>query len=188
MLKTRFIIAATSTAFSRSLQNLCHKTEIKENITVVTRGQNYSKNYKLVLWRSLCCRQQEINHEVTANPNTSIGPEGTFQWDFCLRRDLSPKIVTGTILSLCKSDSSYAPSFQYVTVNFRVKLCQPLKLWLFPILLRKLTAKLFILQNSPLSSLLKSTQFCHYNIDAKKRHIRDAVCSEKHLFLPSSYK
>uniref|UniRef100_A0A803VMM6 Apolipoprotein B n=1 Tax=Ficedula albicollis TaxID=59894 RepID=A0A803VMM6_FICAL len=40
----------------------------------------------------------------------------------------------------------------------------------------------------PLSSLLKSTQFCHYNIDAKKRHIRDAVCSEKHLFLPSSYK
>uniref|UniRef100_A0A8C0ZCU9 Apolipoprotein B n=1 Tax=Cyanistes caeruleus TaxID=156563 RepID=A0A8C0ZCU9_CYACU len=42
--------------------------------------------------------------------------------------------------------------------------------------------------NSPLSTLLKSTQFCHYNIDAKKRHIRDAVCSEKHLFLPSSYK
>ncbi|KAL2306922.1 hypothetical protein Nmel_004869, partial [Mimus melanotis] len=42
--------------------------------------------------------------------------------------------------------------------------------------------------NSPLSSLLKSTQFCHYDIDAKKRHIRDAVCSEKHLFLPSSYK
>ncbi|XP_009962660.3 apolipoprotein B-100 [Tyto alba] len=42
--------------------------------------------------------------------------------------------------------------------------------------------------NIPLSTLLKSTQFCHYNIDAKKRHIRDAVCSEKHLFLPSSYK
>ncbi|XP_050172384.1 apolipoprotein B-100 [Myiozetetes cayanensis] len=42
--------------------------------------------------------------------------------------------------------------------------------------------------NTPLSTLLKSTQFCHYNIDAKKRHIRDAVCSEKHLFLPSSYK
>ncbi|XP_039916301.1 apolipoprotein B-100 [Hirundo rustica] len=42
--------------------------------------------------------------------------------------------------------------------------------------------------NSPLSTLLKSSQFCHYNIDAKKRHIRDAVCNEKHLFLPSSYK
>ncbi|NWY60829.1 APOB protein, partial [Chionis minor] len=42
--------------------------------------------------------------------------------------------------------------------------------------------------NIPLSALLRSTQFCHYNIDAKKRHIRDAVCSEKHLFLPSSYK
>ncbi|XP_010134723.1 PREDICTED: apolipoprotein B-100 [Buceros rhinoceros silvestris] len=41
--------------------------------------------------------------------------------------------------------------------------------------------------NIPLSTLLRSTQFCHYNIDAK-RHIRDAVCSEKHLFLPSSYK
>ncbi|XP_075001073.1 apolipoprotein B-100 [Calonectris borealis] len=42
--------------------------------------------------------------------------------------------------------------------------------------------------NVPLSTLLRSTQFCHYNIDAKKRHVRDAVCSEKHLFLPSSYK
>nr|XP_013807509.1 PREDICTED: apolipoprotein B-100 [Apteryx mantelli mantelli] len=42
--------------------------------------------------------------------------------------------------------------------------------------------------NIPLSTLLRSTQFCHYNIDAKRRHIRDAVCSEKHLFLPSSYK
>ncbi|KFQ29108.1 Apolipoprotein B-100, partial [Merops nubicus] len=42
--------------------------------------------------------------------------------------------------------------------------------------------------NIPLSTLLKSTQYCHYNIDAKKRHIRDAVCTEKHLFLPSSYK
>ncbi|KFP80367.1 Apolipoprotein B-100, partial [Apaloderma vittatum] len=42
--------------------------------------------------------------------------------------------------------------------------------------------------NIPLSTLLRSTQFCHYNIDAKKRHIRDVVCSEKHLFLPSSYK
>uniref|UniRef100_A0A8C9NJL4 Apolipoprotein B n=1 Tax=Serinus canaria TaxID=9135 RepID=A0A8C9NJL4_SERCA len=42
--------------------------------------------------------------------------------------------------------------------------------------------------NTPLSALLKSTQLCHYNIDAKKRHIRDVVCSEKHLLLPSSYK
>ncbi|XP_059324975.1 LOW QUALITY PROTEIN: apolipoprotein B-100 [Ammospiza nelsoni] len=42
--------------------------------------------------------------------------------------------------------------------------------------------------NTPLSALLKSTQFCHYNIDAKKRHIRDVVCSEKHLLLPSSNK
>ncbi|NWX20552.1 APOB protein, partial [Aegotheles bennettii] len=42
--------------------------------------------------------------------------------------------------------------------------------------------------NMPLSTLLRSTQFCHYNIDAKKRHIRDVVCSEKHLFLPFSYK
>ncbi|NXO02173.1 APOB protein, partial [Rhinopomastus cyanomelas] len=42
--------------------------------------------------------------------------------------------------------------------------------------------------NIPLSTLLRSTQFCHYNIDAKKKHVRDVVCSEKHLFLPSSYK
>uniref|UniRef100_A0A7M4EAD3 Apolipoprotein B n=1 Tax=Crocodylus porosus TaxID=8502 RepID=A0A7M4EAD3_CROPO len=41
---------------------------------------------------------------------------------------------------------------------------------------------------SPLSTLIKSTQYCQYSIDTKRRHVSEVVCSEKHLFLPSSYK
>ncbi|KYO48892.1 apolipoprotein B-100 [Alligator mississippiensis] len=42
--------------------------------------------------------------------------------------------------------------------------------------------------DSPLSTLIKSTQYCQYSIDTKRRHVSEVVCSEKHLFLPSSYK
>ncbi|NWR73268.1 APOB protein, partial [Centropus unirufus] len=71
-----------------------------------------------------------------------------------------------------------------ISINRDLKACDnfsPIRDYVSPIALVKGL-------NIPLSALLKSTQFCHYNIDAKKRHIRDAVCSEKHLFLPSSYK
>ncbi|XP_008116487.2 apolipoprotein B-100 [Anolis carolinensis] len=42
--------------------------------------------------------------------------------------------------------------------------------------------------NAPLSTLISSNQHCQYTIDPKKRHVSGVVCSEKHLFLPSSYK
>nr|XP_033793379.1 apolipoprotein B-100 [Geotrypetes seraphini] len=42
--------------------------------------------------------------------------------------------------------------------------------------------------NSPLSKLISSTQSCKYTIDAKRRHVSEAVCTERHLFLPFSYK
>ncbi|XP_063171201.1 apolipoprotein B-100-like [Candoia aspera] len=42
--------------------------------------------------------------------------------------------------------------------------------------------------NTPLSSLISSNQHCHYTVDTKKKHVSEAICTEKHLFLPSSYK
>ncbi|XP_026531330.1 apolipoprotein B-100 [Notechis scutatus] len=42
--------------------------------------------------------------------------------------------------------------------------------------------------NTPLSTLISSNQHCHYTVDTKKKHISEAICTEKHLFLPSSYK
>uniref|UniRef100_A0A8C5RAB3 Apolipoprotein B n=1 Tax=Laticauda laticaudata TaxID=8630 RepID=A0A8C5RAB3_LATLA len=42
--------------------------------------------------------------------------------------------------------------------------------------------------NAPLSTLISSNQRCHYTVDTKKKHISEAICTEKHLFLPSSYK
>ncbi|KAL7988083.1 hypothetical protein Chor_007002 [Crotalus horridus] len=42
--------------------------------------------------------------------------------------------------------------------------------------------------NAPLSTLISSNQHCHYTVDTKKKHISEAICTEKHLFLPSSYK
>ncbi|XP_069092107.1 apolipoprotein B-100 [Pleurodeles waltl] len=42
--------------------------------------------------------------------------------------------------------------------------------------------------NTPLSTLISSSQSCHYNIDSKRKHVSEAVCTEKHLFLPFSHK
>ncbi|XP_070588903.1 apolipoprotein B-100 [Erythrolamprus reginae] len=42
--------------------------------------------------------------------------------------------------------------------------------------------------SGPLSTLISSDQRCHYIVDTKKKHISEATCTEKHLFVPSSYK
>ncbi|OXB84376.1 UNVERIFIED_CONTAM: hypothetical protein H355_010803, partial [Colinus virginianus] len=71
-----------------------------------------------------------------------------------------------------------------ISVNRNLKACDnfsPIRDYVSPVAIVKGL-------NTPLSTLLSSTQSCHYSIDAKKKHIRDVVCSEKHLFLPSSYK
>ncbi|XP_045142529.1 apolipoprotein B-100 [Echinops telfairi] len=40
----------------------------------------------------------------------------------------------------------------------------------------------------PLSTLVSSSQSCQYTLDAKKKHVSEAICKEQHLFLPFSYK
>ncbi|XP_041105775.1 apolipoprotein B-100-like isoform X2 [Polyodon spathula] len=41
--------------------------------------------------------------------------------------------------------------------------------------------------NTPLSTLISSSQSCKYVLD-KRRHVTDATCTEKHVFLPFSHK
>ncbi|XP_033859679.3 apolipoprotein B-100-like [Acipenser ruthenus] len=40
--------------------------------------------------------------------------------------------------------------------------------------------------NTPLSTLISSSQSCKYVLDSKRRHVTDATCTEKHVFLPFS--
>ncbi|XP_061478674.1 apolipoprotein B-100 [Rhineura floridana] len=42
--------------------------------------------------------------------------------------------------------------------------------------------------NAPLSTLISSNQHCQYSINTLEKHVVEAVCTEEHLFLPSSYK
>ncbi|KAK6488577.1 apolipoprotein B-100-like [Huso huso] len=41
--------------------------------------------------------------------------------------------------------------------------------------------------NTPLSNLISSSQSCNYVLDTKRRHVTDAICTEKHVFLPFSH-
>ncbi|XP_051468946.1 apolipoprotein B-100 [Apus apus] len=97
-------------------------------------------------------------------------------------------ISMDTIYGKCDSEVEFKSRkgnvAEDISINRDLKACDnfsPIRDYVSPIAIVKGL-------NIPLSTLLRSTQFCHYNIDAKKRHIRDAVCSEKHLFLPSSSK
>ncbi|XP_043918557.1 apolipoprotein B-100 [Protopterus annectens] len=42
--------------------------------------------------------------------------------------------------------------------------------------------------NTLLSTLISSKQSCTYTFDPKRKHVAEAVCNEKHLFVPSSHK
>ncbi|XP_029966918.1 apolipoprotein B-100-like [Salarias fasciatus] len=42
--------------------------------------------------------------------------------------------------------------------------------------------------NYPLSKMISSTQTCNYQFDNQKKHMTSGTCTEKHIFLPLSYK
>ncbi|XP_064159415.1 apolipoprotein B-100 isoform X1 [Anguilla rostrata] len=42
--------------------------------------------------------------------------------------------------------------------------------------------------NAPLSNLISSTQSCTYQFDNKRKHMTEASCTEKHIFLPFSHQ
>ncbi|XP_075779540.1 apolipoprotein B-100 [Pelodiscus sinensis] len=71
-----------------------------------------------------------------------------------------------------------------ISINRNLKTCEnfnPIRDYVSPIALIKGL-------NSPLANLLSSSQSCQYTIDAKKRHVAEVDCREKHLFLPASHK
>lgn len=44
------------------------------------------------------------------------------------------------------------------------------------------------LQNGLISKLISSTQTCNYQFDNKRKHMTEAQCTEKHLFIPFSHE
>uniref|UniRef100_A0A3Q3GHJ2 Vitellogenin domain-containing protein n=1 Tax=Kryptolebias marmoratus TaxID=37003 RepID=A0A3Q3GHJ2_KRYMA len=42
--------------------------------------------------------------------------------------------------------------------------------------------------NYPLSKMISSTQVCNYKFDTQKNHMTSGSCTEKHIFLPFSYR
>ncbi|CAM4646048.1 unnamed protein product [Lepidochelys kempii] len=71
-----------------------------------------------------------------------------------------------------------------ISINRNLKTCDnfnPIRDYVSPIALIKGL-------NSPLSTLLSSSQSCQYTVDSRRRHVAEVDCREKHLFLPSSYK
>ncbi|XP_069829207.1 apolipoprotein B-100 [Dendropsophus ebraccatus] len=71
-----------------------------------------------------------------------------------------------------------------VTVTTNLKTCDrftPFRDYVSPI-------AVFKGLNTPLSTLVSSSQSCQYTLDTKRRHLTDASCVETHLFLPFSHK
>ncbi|XP_071999744.1 apolipoprotein B-100 [Engystomops pustulosus] len=71
-----------------------------------------------------------------------------------------------------------------ITVNTDLKSCDqftPYRDYVSPI-------AFFKGLNTPLSTLVSSSQSCQYTLEAKRRHVSEASCVETHLLLPFSYK
>ncbi|XP_029451856.1 apolipoprotein B-100 [Rhinatrema bivittatum] len=93
-----------------------------------------------------------------------------------------------TVYGKCSSEVAFknkkGNTATEVTIDRNLQTCDrftPIRDYISPIALIKGL-------NSPLSTLISSSQSCKYTIDAKRRHVSEAVCTEKHLFLPFSYK
>ncbi|KAM3931862.1 apolipoprotein B-100 [Leptodactylus fuscus] len=90
-----------------------------------------------------------------------------------------------TVYGKCKSEiSSGRKGGPDVTVSTNLKTCDqftPYRDYVSPI-------ALFKGLNTPLSTLVSSSQSCQYTLETKRRHMTEASCVETHLFLPFSHK
>ncbi|XP_048355049.1 apolipoprotein B-100 [Sphaerodactylus townsendi] len=99
-------------------------------------------------------------------------------------RTLSMDTVYGNCDSDIEVESRKSNTAAEISIRRNLKSCDkfnPIRDYVSPIALIKGL-------NVPLSTLISSNQHCKYSIDTKKKHATEVVCSEKHLFLPSSYK
>ncbi|XP_053141166.1 apolipoprotein B-100 [Hemicordylus capensis] len=97
-------------------------------------------------------------------------------------------VSVDTVYGKCDSDVEFRNRkgniAAEVTVRRNLKSCDefnPIRDYVSPVALIKGL-------NTPLSTLISSNQHCQYSIDTRKKHVTEAKCIEKHLFLPSSYK
>ncbi|XP_075717159.1 apolipoprotein B-100 [Rhinoderma darwinii] len=90
-----------------------------------------------------------------------------------------------TVYGKCKSEISVGKKGGTdVTVSTNLKTCDqftPHRDYVSPI-------ALFKGLNTPLSTLVSSSQSCQYTLETKRRHVTEASCVETHLFLPFSHK
>ncbi|KAG9494645.1 hypothetical protein GDO78_002144 [Eleutherodactylus coqui] len=90
-----------------------------------------------------------------------------------------------TVYGKCKSEISVGKKGGAdVTVSTNLKTCDqftPFRDYVSPI-------ALFKGLNTPLSTLVSSSQSCQYTLETKRKHVTEASCVETHLFLPFSHK
>nr|XP_028578172.1 apolipoprotein B-100 [Podarcis muralis] len=100
----------------------------------------------------------------------------------------SQTLSMDTVYGKCDSDieirSRKGSNAADIAVRRNLKSCEnfsPIRNYVSPLALVKGL-------NTPMSTLISSKQHCEYTIDAAKKHVAEATCTEEHLFLPSSYK
>lgn len=96
-----------------------------------------------------------------------------------------------TVFGKCPSDVEFknkkGATATEVTVTRNLKTCDqftPTRHYVSPLALAKGKHQ----TSTALAELLSSSQSCQYNIDSKRKHVSEAVCTEKHLYLPFSHK
>ncbi|CAM9969728.1 unnamed protein product [Bubo scandiacus] len=187
---------------------LCHfilrtmHCSLRETFGVDTEGRTMLKKSKNSEDFANAMSKHELKFSIQDGTNVKLYPEKDEPLNVLnLKRGIISALVVptetvenvktismDTVYGKCDSEVEFKSRkgnvAEEISINRDLKACDnfsPIRDYVSPIAIVKGL-------NIPLSTLLRSTQFCHYNIDAKKRHIRDVVCSEKHLFLPSSYK
>ncbi|XP_006880780.1 PREDICTED: apolipoprotein B-100-like [Elephantulus edwardii] len=93
-----------------------------------------------------------------------------------------------TVYGKCASEVTFKTSTENVvteiSINRNLSECDHFK----PIATSVSPLALIKGRIDPLSSLISSSQSCQYTLDSKRKHVSEAVCKEKHLFLPFSHK
>ncbi|NP_001079785.1 apolipoprotein B L homeolog precursor [Xenopus laevis] len=106
-----------------------------------------------------------------------LGPDETQETDYV-------DTVYGKCTSEIKVTSRKGNTPTDVTVERNLKTCDkftPIRDYVSPLAILKGL-------NTPLSTLISSSQVCQYSMDSKRRHITEASCVETHIFLPFSHK
>ncbi|XP_064809610.1 apolipoprotein B-100 isoform X1 [Oncorhynchus masou masou] len=95
--------------------------------------------------------------------------------------------IMNTVHGLCKTDytvNSRKDIDTDVTLTRDLSQCDQFRRMKLP------SSPLALLPSlhGPLSKLISSTQDCNYQFDNRRKHMTNAVCTEKHIFLPFSHE